>query len=77
MLRLASSAANPVAKVFHQLGTLLAIGLRTPTLGHPIMIRSHSAPHTASLTLLDQAIFVSVSAMSMFALFSPLFWGLS
>lgn len=41
------------------------------------MIDSHPATFTASLSLLDQAIFASVSAMSMFALFSPLFWGLS
>ena len=41
------------------------------------MIRSYSAPFSASLSTLDRAIFASVSAMSMFALFSPLFWGLS
>lgn len=41
------------------------------------MIRTHSAPVVTSLTTLDRAIFASVSAMSVFALFSPLFWGLA
>ena len=41
------------------------------------MIRSYPAPYGTALTLLDRAIFASISTMSMFALFSPLFWGLS
>lgn len=41
------------------------------------MIRSHSASFGATMTTLDRAIFASVSAMSVFALFSPLFWGLA
>lgn len=41
------------------------------------MIRTYGMPFVASLTRLDQAVFASVSAMSVFALFSPLFWGLS
>lgn len=41
------------------------------------MIRTYSAPVAATMTVLDRAIFASVSAMSVFALFSPLFWGLA
>ena len=36
------------------------------------MIRSQFVTSTVSLSLLDQAIFISISAMSVFALFSPL-----
>ncbi|MGN6357397.1 MAG: hypothetical protein ACTHLU_07955 [Novosphingobium sp.] len=41
------------------------------------MSRTYVPLAVVSLTLLDQAVFASVSAMSVFALFSPLFWGLS
>jgi hypothetical protein len=37
--------------------------------------RSVSVP-SFEFSLLDQAVFASVSAMSVFALFSPLLWGL-
>jgi hypothetical protein len=40
------------------------------------MILTRSAPLVATLSLLDHAVIASVSAMSVFALFSPLFWGL-
>jgi hypothetical protein len=40
------------------------------------MILTRSAPLVARLTMLDRSVIASVSAMSVFALFSPLFWGL-
>jgi hypothetical protein len=40
------------------------------------MILTQTQPLGATLTLLDRAVIASVSAMSVFALFSPLFWGL-
>jgi hypothetical protein len=40
------------------------------------MILTRSAPLVARLTMLDRAVIASVSAMSVFALFSPLFWSL-
>ena len=41
------------------------------------MSRTYSAPVVATMTTLDRAVFASISAMSVFALFSPLFWGLA
>jgi hypothetical protein len=41
------------------------------------MIRTYSAPVVGTMTALDRAVFASISAMSVFALFSPLFWGLA
>lgn len=41
------------------------------------MSRTYAPLAVVSFTLLDQAVFASVSAMSVFALFSPLLWGLS
>lgn len=41
------------------------------------MIRTQFVDFAAPMSSLDRAIFASISAMSVFVLFSPLFWGLA